>query len=80
MHDIRKYVDEAALLDQPWDEAMDEQILQKVLPKLARTDPAVGDALSRLIMLAERYDFTLSRAKAEAMLEGFQHYGFASYF
>lgn len=61
------------------DELLDEQILQKVLPKLKGSDLAVGEALGRLEELtAGRYP--LSHGKVVRMREGFQQHGFASYF
>ena len=62
-----------------WTDALDEQILQKILTKVSGLDPDVGSALERFVALAEdRYP--LSRAKAQAMLDGFNQHGTVSYF
>jgi hypothetical protein len=77
--EIRAYVTEASTLSVLWPEAFDEQLFQKVLPKLRGGDPRVESALTRLIELtAEKYPLT--HAKAGAMLDGFTQYGFSSYF
>jgi hypothetical protein len=80
VHDVREYVVAAGRDGEGWRPAVDEQILQKVLPKLARTDAAVGDALLGVCTVCEREGFSLSLAKSTAMLIGFDRYGIASYF
>lgn len=79
LDEITGYVGEAAALGIPWQQALDEQLLQKVLPKCKGTDLRIGDALQRFIALTNA-EFPMSRTKAEQMLEGFQQYGFASFF
>jgi hypothetical protein len=79
LDEIGAYVREAETLGVPWDEALDEQLLQKVLPKLKGADPRVGEALERFIALAAGR-FPLSHARAERVLDGFRQHGFASYF
>lgn len=78
--DIQTYVDEADGLGVSWRESVDEQILQKVLPKLAGADPALSFALTQLIAVAEEQEFDLTRQKAERMLEDYERDGFTSYF
>lgn len=79
LDEVAAYVAGAEALDVPWDEAVDEQLVQKVLPKLKGADPAVGPALERFT--AATVDrFPLSYARAAVMLEGFRQHGFASYF
>jgi MoxR-like ATPase len=80
VRDIREYVTAAGRDGETWETALDEQILQKILPKLARTDAAVGDALTEVCAICEQHGFTLSYAKASAMRSGFVKYGIASYF
>jgi energy-coupling factor transporter ATP-binding protein EcfA2 len=59
--------------------ALDEQLLQKVLPKIKGTDLRCQTALEGMTALdADR--FPLTQAKASAMLEGFRAHGFASFF
>jgi hypothetical protein len=77
--EIAAYIDEAEALGVPWPDALDEQLLQKILPKFKGADLRVGDALSTFVVLVlERYP--LSHRKAAEMLEGFLQHGFASYF
>lgn len=79
LDEITAYVEEAAALAVPWEVALDEQLLQKVLPKIKGTDQRVGTALRAFMDLsAER--FPLSHEKASAMLKVFDDHGFTSYF
>lgn len=77
--EIGVYLGQADQLGVDWKEALDEQIFQKLLPKLKGADPRVGGALERFIEVTGT-DFPLSRHKAETMLEGFVQHGFSSYF
>jgi hypothetical protein len=77
--DIGKYVASAQSLGVAWEELLDEQIVQKILPKLKGTDPRVGDALAKLEELSAAR-FPLSHTKTAAMLERFSQHGFVSYF
>jgi hypothetical protein len=77
--DVRDYVSRSVELQVPWQEALDEQVLQKVLPKLKGTDPRLGSALEQVI--ARTVDrFPLSHQRARAMLDKYRQHGFASYF
>jgi hypothetical protein len=63
----------------PWQEALDEQLLHKILPKLKGADERTTVVLA---WLAEHLDgqFPLSHAKMSAMLDAVRRYGFTSYF
>ena len=77
--EIRSYVAAAQHLGVPWQESFDEQLFQKVLPKLKGGDLRVEIALKRLVEIAiDKYPLT--HAKAQAMLDGFAQHGFSSYF
>jgi hypothetical protein len=78
LDEIQAYVAAAEEMGETWQTALDEQILQKVLPKLKGADHSVRLALEGVVPLM-RDQFPLSHAKAERMLQGAQ-YGFASYF
>jgi tetratricopeptide (TPR) repeat protein len=89
LDEIKAYVEEAEKLkeaesserlDDVWKEALDEQLLQKILPKLKGADERVGEALKEFVEIAENEGFELSREKAVAMLETFNKHGFTSYF
>jgi len=89
LDEIKTYVEEAEKLkeaesseklDDVWKEALDEQLLQKILPKLKGADERVGEALNAFVEIAENEGFELSREKAAAMLETFNKHGFTSYF
>jgi hypothetical protein len=77
--EVRSYVSEAQQLGVPWQAAFDEQLFQKILPKLKGGDLRVETALKRLVDLAAD-TYPLTHAKAQAMLDGFAQHGFSSYF
>ncbi len=77
--EIASYMRAAEDLSVDWTEALDHQILQKVLPKLARPDLRVAAALAAVIEICGD-SMPLSRDKARAMKQGIDDHGFASYF
>ncbi len=77
--EITEYVADAEAAGVSWEVALDEQLLQKVLPKIKGTDLRVRGALEHFIQLAADR-FPLSTAKAEVMLAAFTEYGYTSYF
>lgn len=79
LDEIDAYVQHARAIGVPWEEALDEQLLQKVLPRLKGADPQVGKALTDFLS-AVGDGCPLSRAKADAILAGYRTHGIASYF
>lgn len=79
LDEIAAYVEAAEALSVTWQEALDEQLLQKVLPKLKGTDIRVNEALEWLVKFTDA-TFPLSHTKVTKMLEEFRQHGFASYF
>ena len=77
--EVDAYVAGATSHGATWQEALDDQLLQKVLPKIKGTDPKIGTALQDLAD-ATRDEFPLSHAKVEGMLTDFTVHGFVSYF
>jgi hypothetical protein len=77
--EIDSYVEGAIHLQVPWEEALDEQILQKILPKLKGVDQQLEPAFRALVELTAD-NFPLSHAKLLKMQTGYLHHGFASYF
>jgi MoxR-like ATPase len=76
--DFADYIEKAVAIGADREEAFDEAVLQKVLPRIRGMDPVVGEALGRLVEITEgRYP--LSRARAMRMLEDFRR-GVASFF
>jgi MoxR-like ATPase len=76
--DFADYIEKAVAIGADWEEAFDEAVLQKVLPRIRGMDPVVGEALGRLVEITEgRYP--LSHARAMRMLEDFRR-GVASFF
>jgi len=80
LDDIGRYVDNGKNLDAEWLELLDEQILQKILPKIRGTDPRVGDALDTLENIMRKQELSLSLAKILAMRSRFEQQGVASFF
>ncbi|MBI5513710.1 MAG: AAA family ATPase [Deltaproteobacteria bacterium] len=79
LDDIAAYIEGATKLGAPWEEALDEQVLQKVLPRIRGGDPRVEWALEALRDLCgER--LPLTRARSAAMLESYHAHGFATFF
>jgi hypothetical protein len=79
LDDIADYVTKSNDLGVTWEQALDEQLMQKVLPKLKGADQRVRSCLSDLVELTES-SFPLTHAKATAMRDEFAANGFASYF
>ncbi|HEY2052508.1 MAG TPA: EVE domain-containing protein [Solirubrobacterales bacterium] len=77
--EIAAYVDEAQNLEVGWEAALDEQVLQKVLPKVKGADTRIEPALNSLLAISGDR-FPLTSRKAEAMRNGFVQHGFTSYF
>lgn len=76
--DMRRYIDGAAGLGVPWEDLIDELLLQKVLPKIRGTNPRVGDALEAFGTITG--PFALTHAEVLAMRAGFDQHGVASFF
>lgn len=79
LDEVDAYVAEAVAHGSTWQEAVDDQLLHKVLPKIKGTDPKIGAALEEL-RDATREQFPLSHDKVTVMLTDFTAHGFASYF
>jgi hypothetical protein len=80
MDEMVAYVKQAEEESGPWTDALDEQLLQKVLPKFKGVDSRVGEALEKFLEIAKSNSLELSRMKAEDMLNKFKAHGFTSYF
>jgi hypothetical protein len=77
--EICDYVDKAQGVGATVEEALDEQFLHKVLPKVKGADPKIDRALDRLVELTTDR-FPLTYEKAEAMRRTFVEHGFADFF
>jgi hypothetical protein len=77
--DVVRYVRESVAIGVAWSEALDEQILQKVLPRLKGTDPRLAAALDAVAVL-DPARLPLSAERAVRMREDFGRHGFASFF
>lgn len=77
--EIGRYADGATREDASLNEALDDQILQKILPKLSGADGKLSTALEAIAELSKgRYPQT--EKKARRMLDDLKTHGFASYF
>ena len=79
LDELGKYTDAAADLGVGWEPALDEQLLQKVLPKFKGAETRVQDSLSWLVEMTDGA-FPLTHAKAQAMLAHSEEHGFTDYF
>lgn len=77
--EIKQYVAYSMDLGLSWKEAFDDQLLQKILPKVKGLDPKVQLALEEIIEISSE-QFPKSHEKALNMLKGYKNYGFVSYF
>ena len=77
--EIAAYVDAAADEGIAWEQAVDEQLLQKVLPKIKGTDLRLRSSLSRFVEISEDR-FPLSHTKAAALHAAFVEHGFTEFF
>ena len=77
--EISGYCDQAISIGTPSEEAFDEQLLQKVLPKIKGMEQRVRESLEKIVdITADKY--TLTHEKANLMLTTYVQNGFTSYF
>ncbi len=79
LDNIDAYVSAASKVGVSWQDATDEQVLQKILPKVKGTDPQIGPALQGIIELTDE-EFPLTNDKARRMSDAFRDHGFVSFF
>lgn len=77
--EVNRYVDEAVRIGVPWEEALDDQIIQKILPRIKGTDIRIGAMLHRLTELTANR-FPRSHHKIQQVNYGYQTNGIASFF
>jgi 5-methylcytosine-specific restriction endonuclease McrBC GTP-binding regulatory subunit McrB len=80
LDEIHMYAAAADQVGTPWEIALDEQLVQKVLPRIRGADKRLQDGLDAFLEALGDLDFTLSRAKAQEMREEYGAHGFASFF
>jgi hypothetical protein len=79
LDEIDAYVRFATERGRPWTEALDDQLLQKLLPKLSGAEDKVGDTLDWLVSHTAG-EFPLTHSKVSAMAKKCHAYGFTTYF
>lgn len=77
--EIKMYADQVENADGTWEEALDDQLLQKVITKLNGSDARLGPALEGLVELTESA-YPLTHEKVVRMRDQFAEHGFTSYF
>ncbi|MBU6454572.1 MAG: AAA family ATPase [Cyanobacteria bacterium REEB67] len=77
--EINKYVNAAVLLRIPWEQALDDQICQKILPRVRGTDIRLGAMLQKLNEITVNR-FPRSNGKVQQLNYGYQNYGIVSFF
>jgi MoxR-like ATPase len=80
LDEIKLYVGAATEIGTPWEIALDEQLVQKVLPRVRGADRRLEDGLEAFLAALDDGEFALSRAKAHQMREELGTHGFASFF
>ena len=76
---LESYIEAASNHGVGWQQALDEQVLHKVLPKIKGAEPQVGDALAQLQEVTHGR-LPLSHQKSVEMQNRFRNHGFTSYF
>ncbi|MFB3738287.1 MAG: McrB family protein [Candidatus Velamenicoccus archaeovorus] len=80
LDEIHLYAGAAAEVGTSWETALDEQLVQKVLPRIRGADRRLEEALDAFLAALGDEPFPLSRAKAEEMRAAYRTHGFASFF
>jgi len=78
LDEIDAYVTAAEEVGTDWHTALDEQLMQKVLPRV-RGDASAGEAIDAFLELVSE-DYPLSAAKTRAMRRDLDEHGFVAYF
>jgi hypothetical protein len=79
LEEISAYILESEAVRDGWERPLDEQILQKVLPRIRGGDASVGPCLEQLLDASDG-DLPLTHATAVRMQEAFATNGFTGYF
>jgi len=77
--EVSAYVTAAINLRIPWEQALDDQICQKILPRVRGTDVRLGVMLQKLHAITVNR-FPRSNGKIQQLTYGYQNYGIVSYF
>ena len=77
--EIEAYWHQSTSVGNSSEEALDEQLLQKVLPKIRGMDPRIKTSLESISEIT-RDKYQLTFEKAQVMLDSFTQNGIASYF
>jgi len=77
--EINRYVAEAVRIGVPWEDAFDDQIIQKILPRIKGTDIRLGAMLQRLNDITANR-FHRSNTKIQHLNHGFHSNGIVSFF
>ncbi len=80
LDEIQMYVDAGLQVGTAWEAALDEQLVQKVLPRIRGADQRLQEGLDAFLGALGPGGYPLSRAKAEEMRQEYLTHGFASFF
>ena len=80
LDDIGAYVAEAKGLGVPWKEALDEMVVQKVLPRIKGNNSRIDVVFASLEDVARQYEFSLTLEKIAYMRTCYHEHGFTSFF
>jgi len=77
--EVNRYVNEGVKIGMPWEQALDDQIMQKILPRIKGTDVRLGIMLQKLSEITAN-QFPRSHRKIQQLSHGYQTYGIVSFF
>ena len=80
LDDIADYLEEARKCGASWQEALDDQVVSKLLPKLRGIDPETSEALKGIADLAKEGQYLLAEAKCKEMLRRYERTDVVSFF
>lgn len=79
LNEMHSYLQAALAAGLDWENALDQQLVQKVLPRLQQLQPRHVSALTALAAVLPPH-FCLSRQKLQQLQQSLQEMGFASFF
>ena len=80
LDDISAYVAAAKNLGIPWEEALDEMVVQKILPRVKGNNSRIDVVFTSLEDVARQYEFLLTLEKIAYMRTCYHEHGFTSFF
>lgn len=80
LDDITAYITAAEEMGVHWNEALDEMLVQKILPRIKGNDSHLTGVFDSLDAIAAEYNFSLAAEKIAHMRASYHEHGFTSFF